>query len=336
MTESQPNGLSLSRRRLIQTSALAAFGAILLPRIVACAQDTPASILRLDLDGAADLPHQLGGLESVSAPMRDGVKLALDIVRPAGDGVDTKRDTILVMGRYWRGVKGEAFNSWAETLVPHGYAVVVGDVRGTGASFGQWPYHRSRGETRDFSDVLDWIAKQPWSTGSVVGYGLSYTANTSDWMAERNHPALKGIIPRFADYDPYDELYFPGGVPNGSYGARWGNRVKDLDRNVLVDVNGIRKPSPGVRPVGPDGETQLAAALQEHERVPSVWEGLQHVAFKDDRPRPGVEPRCWTGASWRPPIGSRSRAHRSRTGRAGSTLAPRRAQCAASSGSRIR
>lgn len=68
--------------------------------------------------------------------MRDGVKLALDVVRPTVEGVDTMRESILVMARYWRGLKGQASNPWADLLVPHGYAVVVGDVRGTGASFG--------------------------------------------------------------------------------------------------------------------------------------------------------------------------------------------------------
>ncbi|TIV92046.1 MAG: CocE/NonD family hydrolase, partial [Mesorhizobium sp.] len=147
---------------------------------------------------------QLGPLESVYVTMRDGVRLALDIVRPMGDDVTTKRDTILVMTRYWRGIKGDPPHGEAGRFVPHGYTVVVGDVRGTGASFGVWPYPCWREETLDFTEVLDWIVGQPWSTGRVVGYGSSYTANTAEWMAERNHPALKGIIPRFASYDPYE------------------------------------------------------------------------------------------------------------------------------------
>ncbi|MER9191607.1 CocE/NonD family hydrolase [Mesorhizobium australicum] len=214
--------------------------------------------------------------------MRDGVRIALDIVRPLGDGASTKRDTILVMTRYWRGVKGGPPHEFADLFVPQGYAVVVGDARGTGASFGVWPYHRGRAETLDFSEVLDWIGAQPWSTGQVVGYGRSYTANTADWMAERNHPALKGIVPRFADYDPYEDVYFPGGVPNASYGQTWGDWVKDLDRNLMILPDGER--SPGVRPVGPHGESDLDAALQDRKQIPSVWEGFQHVTFKDDCP----------------------------------------------------
>ncbi|TIX78051.1 MAG: CocE/NonD family hydrolase, partial [Mesorhizobium sp.] len=242
------------------------------------------SIFGFELSGAATKPCKLGLLESAYVTMRDGVRLALDLVRPRDEGADKKCDSILVMTRYWRGIKGQSSNDWADLLVPHGYAVVVGDVRGTGASFGVWPHHRTRNETLDFTEVLDWIVAQPWSTGRVVGYGLSYTANTADWMAERNHPALKGIIPRFADYDPYEDIWFPGGIRNAFVGERWGNRVKSLDRNVKVNGKGEREPSPGVRPVGPSGEADLVRALCDHEPVPSVWEGFQNVTFKDDRP----------------------------------------------------
>lgn len=250
---------------------------------------TPDSIFGLALDGAAAMRCEVGPVESTYVAMRDGVKLALDVSRPLGEYSSTSCDTILIMTRYWRGVKGEPSNQFADQFVPHGYAVVVGDVRGTGASFGVWPYHRARDETLDFSEVLDWIVAQPWSTGRVVGYGLSYTAITADWMAERNHVALKGIIPRFPDYDPYEDDYYPGGVPNAFIGQTWGNRVKDLDRNLWMLADGEK--SPGVRPVGSNGEAELDAALRDHERVPSVWEGFRQVAFKDDRPP------SWGGAS---------------------------------------
>jgi uncharacterized protein len=216
--------------------------------------------------------------------MRDGVKIALDYVRPVDDAADTKRDTILVMTRYWRGIKGEPSNKYADLFVPHGFGVVVGDVRGTGASFGEWPHHRSRPETLDFGEVLGWIAAQPWSSGRVVGFGLSYPGNTSEWMAERNHPALKGIIPQSAGYDPYED-YFPGGVPNAGYGKDWGTMVKRLDQNVRSEqATGVIIASPGVRPVGPVGAADLVAALRAHEPVPLVHEGFQQIQFRDDRP----------------------------------------------------
>ncbi|WP_447779901.1 CocE/NonD family hydrolase [Variovorax boronicumulans] len=250
------------------------------------------SILRLDLDGTAAGSHKVGPLESVYVPMRDGVRLALDVVRPTGEGANTKRDTILVMTRYWRGDKGTSYNPLADRFVSQGYVVVIGDVRGSGASFGEWRHHTSRAETEDFSLVLDWIAAQPWSTGRVVGWGESYTASTADWMAERNHPALKGILPRFPDYDLYEDCYFPGGICFSWLAQGSCKRQTELNRNVrFIAKEGELVPLPGVRPVGSDGEADLAAALRDHKPAPSCWEGFQQVTFKDDRPA------AWGGVS---------------------------------------
>ncbi|MER9457348.1 CocE/NonD family hydrolase [Mesorhizobium sp. M0478] len=251
-------------------------------------QETLESIFSVDLGDATTTRHKVSPVESVYVTMRDGVRIALDVVRPTDEDVGTKHDTILVMTRYWRGIKGSSSNHYADLFVPKGYAVVVGDVRGTGASFGVWPHHRARAETLDFTEVMDWIVAQPWSTGQVVGYGLSYTANTADWMAERNHPALKGIVPRFADYDSYEDLLLPGGIPNLIMGRTWANKVKDFDRNIVALADGEH--SPGVRPVAP-ADVDLDAAVRDHEQVPSVWEGFQQVTFKDDRPA------TWGGAS---------------------------------------
>jgi predicted acyl esterase len=65
-----------------------------------------------------------------------------------------------------------------------------------------WPHHPARGETRDFGEILDWVARQPWSDGQVAGWGTSYSANTADRMAERDRPALRAVIARFPDDDP--------------------------------------------------------------------------------------------------------------------------------------
>ncbi|PBB41216.1 family S15 peptidase [Mesorhizobium sp. WSM3866] len=262
-----------------------------------------------DFSGLSHGLYEIGPVESIYVPMRDGVKLALDIVRPKGDGPLDKRDTILLMTRYWRGVKGspdsytgdsypgDAYVGLAERFVPHGFAVVVGDVRGTGASFGVWRHHYSRAETLDFGEVLDWIAAQPWSTGGVVGTGHSYSGATAMWLLERNHPALRGVIASGVELCPYEENYHPGGIANIAQGEVWGNQVKLLDSNVLSRSDQgagtlTIVPSPGVRPVGPQGDADLQEALRNHEAAPSEWEGQRLVKYKDYRPP------TWAGESW--------------------------------------
>ena len=44
-------------------------------------------------------------------------------------------------------------------------------------------------------------------------------------------PILNEWKRRFPDFDPYTDLYFPGGVPNAYMGSTWGLRVKEMDLN---------------------------------------------------------------------------------------------------------
>jgi uncharacterized protein len=230
-----------------------------------------------------------GPIRSYYVTMRDGVRIAVDVVLPAG-AASQRFPAILEMTRYWRRAQGDPVSDEEKTFTANGFAVVTGDVRGTGASFGVWPYHRSRAETLDFGEILTWIAKQPWSDGAVAGYGVSYSANTADWFAERGNPALKAIVPRFPDYDPYADLYFPGGIPNRWMAETWGLAVKQMDINQRHGADG--RALPGIRPV--DGDTHqslLGQAIQERRDLPSVYEGLKQIIFRDDRPA------LWGGAS---------------------------------------
>jgi putative CocE/NonD family hydrolase len=52
-------------------------------------------------------------------------------------------------------------------FVPHGYALVVVDVRGTGASFGCRDSFRSPAERQDYAEVIEWVAAQDWCDGRL-------------------------------------------------------------------------------------------------------------------------------------------------------------------------
>jgi len=225
--------------------------------------------------------YEPGPVRSLYVPMRDGVRIALDVVLPADLPTSARVPAILTMTRYWRSWEGDGANELQRFFAAHGYAVIWGDSRGTGASFGVWPHHRSRDETLDFGEVMDWIVAQPWSDGTVGGWGSSYTANTNDWFAERNHRAFKAGISRFPDYDPYTDLYFPGGVPNAYMGSNWGERVKEMDLNTPRSRGS--GPPVGVKPVDEDVDgSLLAAAVEARREVPSVWESFQVLTYKDE------------------------------------------------------
>src|SRR5262245_60682780 len=104
-------------------------------------------------------------LRSLYVPMRDGVRLAVDVVLPADLAPGAKLPAIVTMTPYWRGRNGAAATNTARFFAPHGYAFVRADVRGTGASFGVWRAPQSPEEVADGADLVAWIAAQPWSNG---------------------------------------------------------------------------------------------------------------------------------------------------------------------------
>lgn len=137
---------------------------------------------------------------SGAAPMRDGVKLKIDVFRPQADG---RFPAVLQQTPYNK--SGQAAR--AKNFAARGYVVVNVDSRGRFESGGQWdpfsPKHKSDGY-----DLVQWIAEQAWCNGNVGTYGLSYMGWTQWWTASQSPPALKAIVPEVA---PPDQFY------NGPY-----------------------------------------------------------------------------------------------------------------------
>lgn len=223
--------------------------------------------------------------------MPDGVRIAIDVVVPKDLAPDQKIPAILTMTRYWRAKQGDGPSDVERFFASRGYAMISGDSRGTGASFGVWRYHRSPQETHDFCDIVSWIVAQPWSNGRVGAFGTSYAANTADWVAACNHPAIRAIIPRFPDFDPYAELYFPGGIFHLSFGQHWSEMVRNMDLNVKMG-----NPPRGIEPVDEDKDGNLLQqAVQQRVDVPAVYEGLKQITFRDDAPTTwGVSMSDWS------------------------------------------
>jgi predicted acyl esterase len=107
-----------------------------------------------------EVPYEAGSVRFLYVPIRDGVRIALDVVLPDNLPRGARVPTILTMTRYWRSWEGDGASELQRFFAGHGYAVVWGHSRGTEASFGVWPHHRSRDETLDFGEVMDWIVAQ--------------------------------------------------------------------------------------------------------------------------------------------------------------------------------
>ncbi len=106
--------------------------------------------------------------KNVAVPMRDGVVLRADILRPTAGGPFP----VLVYRTPYG--KEEALKEYTtfRRAVESGYAVVVQDVRGRYASAGEFRPYQNEGH--DGYDTIEWAAKQSWSNGKVGTFVLSY------------------------------------------------------------------------------------------------------------------------------------------------------------------
>ncbi|MCM5680176.1 CocE/NonD family hydrolase [Schlegelella sp. S2-27] len=141
----------------------------------------------------------------VMVPMRDGVRLATDVYRPALDGVavDGVFPVILERTPYGKTEPSRAEvdrgarqpysrHQLAAYYVEQGYVVVYQDCRGRHGSQGR--FEKYLREADDGEDTLHWLTKQAWCNGRVGTMGLSYAAHTQLALATKAPPGLQTFV----------------------------------------------------------------------------------------------------------------------------------------------
>ena len=126
---------------------------------------------------------------NVLVPMRDGVRLAMDVYCPAlgGQGASGRFPVLLERTPYDK--QRPFLVQTAKYFARRGYVTIMQDVRGRFASEGTW-YFLAEVEAPDGYDTLAWITRQTWSNGQVGTMGLSYTTATQQALAVLNPPGL--------------------------------------------------------------------------------------------------------------------------------------------------
>jgi uncharacterized protein len=273
--------------------------------IAAAALLAPAPLVAVRLPGEETTPAGLRRDTSAYVRMRDGVEIAVEVLLPADHRQGDRWPVLLRTTRYWRA----ADRGWglrlmaalhlldAQKLVDRqrayfnqrGFVVVVADARGSGASGGRRVVELSPDEIADLGEVAAWAARQAWSNGRVGTFGVSYDGDTAELAAVPNQPAVRAVMPLFADFDSL-ALVEPGGVLLRGFVQPWSDAVKALDRDDVCAAAGVRGLScwwtrrvvAGVKPVDGDPHgAHLRALVRQHQNV-DVASAVGAVAFRDD------------------------------------------------------
>lgn len=161
--------------------------------------------------------------DDILIPMRDGGMVSAVVVKKRGSAA--RLPTLLTVDIYTDPASEIAR---AKEAADHGYVGMMADTRGKRLSPDPiLPYEH---EASDGYDVIDWIAKQPWSDGQVGMRGGSYSGFSAWAAAKKLHPALKTIAVSAAAI-PGDGLPMANNIfLNANYG--WAFYVSD---NRLLD-----------------------------------------------------------------------------------------------------
>ena len=141
---------------------------------------------------------------NVMVPMRDGVRLATDIYRPAladGNPHPGPLPAILVRTSYDKSSPSIVVEPIAKFFIRHGYAVISQDLRGRGMSegTGQYFHMANANEGTDGYDTIEWISTQVWCNGRVGMTGPSHLGVVQNVAALHRPPHLRAI---WADVAP--------------------------------------------------------------------------------------------------------------------------------------
>lgn len=216
-----------------------------------------------------ELPHRVR-IEHAWIPMGDGVRLHARIWLPEDAGEQAPVPALLEYLPYrkgdWTEGRDHERHPW---FAGHGYASVRVDIRGTGDSEGLYTDEYSESELADGEEVLAWLAAQPWCTGHVGMFGISWGGFNGLQLAARRPEPLKAIITVCSTDDRYDnDVHYVGGSVLGVDMTAWAGTVFAF---------GTRPPDPIT--VGDEWRRMWQARLDDLQ--PPVLEWLSHQTRDD-------------------------------------------------------
>ncbi len=197
-------------------------------------------------------------------PMDDGVRLGATIYLPdaPGDGpFPALLESIPYRKDDWTLSRDRPVHGH---FAARGYASVRLDIRGSGSSEGIAIDEYTDREIEDNLQVLRWLAAQPWCTGRVGMFGLSWGGFSALQAAMRRPPELGAIVPVHFSHDRYaTDVHYYGGTLHVGEAVYWPAEM--VAENALP---------PDPERFGPGWHEAWLARLQTTPQWPLTW--LRH------------------------------------------------------------
>ncbi len=199
--------------------------------------------------------------------MRDGCRLSARVWRP----VDADEHPVPVILEYLPYRKRDG--TCARDALTHpwfaerGYACVRLDMRGNGDSQGVMADEYTPLEQSDCIEAINWLAAQPWCTGTVGMMGISWGGFNGLQVAAHGPGPLKAVITLCSTVDRFaDDIHYKGGcLLNENLG--WGATMWSYSS---------RAPDPALRE---DWREMWLQRLKAEPFLPALW--LRHQRRDD-------------------------------------------------------
>jgi uncharacterized protein len=209
--------VTITRRDFLVSSGAAVAGAF------ACGSSEAAA-----KEGAWRLPDKrpFKVIENAWIALKDGTRLGVRLWIP--DGAEQRPVPVVWEYLPYRKRDGvrERDDATALNLAPYGIAFARVDIRGSGDSDGVITDEYSTAELNDGVECVAWLAKQPWSNGSVGMRGISWGGINSLQIAAMAPPELKAIMPMGCVDNRFmgDAHYIGGALATENF--KWGTYFK--------------------------------------------------------------------------------------------------------------
>lgn len=193
--------------------------------------------------GQTQPPYDVVRFETnLMIPMRDGVRLATDVYRPALAGRPVADKLPILLQRTPYNKFGPRLVASAEFFARHGYVVVLQDHRGLYASEGV--FTKYIGEGQDGYDTIGYLATLPYGDGQIGMWGTSYAAHVQANAAKLKPPNLRTMVLNM------------GGMSNG-----WDHKIRNHGAFEIQQLTWA------FRQLGTESGDPVVAAMLALERV---------------------------------------------------------------------